>query len=470
MIKDIYSPRGAEGQFSFGGIEFVVFGQLKQFFAYGVFDDGANVHVPIITQEQRPYISLGRFDPATLKKLIKKFRLASKTRRSKDFSPERRSAFNRLYLDISLDCNLRCRYCYVDEQRQGLTQFMSIETAKTAIDWLVLQKNLSESLEIRFFGGEPLLNLPLIRNLVSYCKALRNSAGIDFRFYLSTNGTLIDMACARFLAKENFCIKVSLDGPESIHDKNRVYPEGTGSYLDVLKGIKNLMSCELRPTICVTSESLCLSDIQQISQSISELGDLNIQWQTVRGTAQAGDLSPTHPAPNTDYEPMAFSCWEELLCGNNSGLSIFAPGIRKFIDNSTDMRGCGAGLDSIMLSPDGSFHLCQRFLGIQDFIFGNISSGCDIDGLHSQIEKTLDIYRLQCENCWLKYLCSKGCYFTNYLNSGDIGTIDRTDCETIRAYYQAVIWLCYKMALHLPNELFSLLNSSTYLDSGYDRE
>jgi uncharacterized protein len=466
-FEEIFRPGRAEARFSFGNVQFAVFGELKRFFAWGAFDDGTNIHFPLLPENGPPSVSRGSFDRKELARLIATFRAAGAGAQGAGSLPERPTAFNRLYLDVSLDCNLRCTYCYVEESRRGLRRLMPVDIARSAIQWLVAQRVPGRPLEIRFFGGEPLLNLSVIRKSVSCCETYHRECGIEFRYFLSTNGTLIDEECARFLARAGVQVKVSLDGPEAVHDSNRIYPDGAGSYHDALRGIEKLREHDIRPTVSVTSHRHTCRSVEQVSGSIAGLGDVDLQWQIISGESASRPSCPARDR-GAEYEALARASWEELLCGENTGLSLFAPGIRKLADTSADWRGCGAGFDSIMVSPDGSFHLCQRFLGREDFVFGNLVSGCDTERLHALIEKNLDTYRRRCENCWLKYLCAKGCYYDNYLATGNIGTVDHAACETTQAYFKAVVWLCYMMALHLPEDLHDLLHSHTFLDAGHE--
>ncbi|MBW2737352.1 MAG: SPASM domain-containing protein [Deltaproteobacteria bacterium] len=466
-LKDVFHPQSAEGCFSFGGVNFAVFGELKQFFVWGELGCGANVHLPILTEEKAPYVSQGCLDRDNLIRLIEKLRAVRNNNKTDGVSPERPLAFTRLYLDVSLECNLKCKYCYVARQRQGFQRLMTAETARATVNWLVRQRLPGIPLDIRFFGGEPLINLPVIHDLICFCDELSDNQDVDFRFFLSTNGILIDDACARFLADKRFSVKVSLDGDEVLHNQQRVYPHGAGSYCDTLRGIQNLQKYGLQPTLSVTSYNLSFQDVKRIAQSIAALGDFDIQWQTVSSVAFSYPASHSSDV-DAEYEAIARDCWQAILCGDDTRLSFFASGIRKLADNAFDWRGCGAGFDSIMVSPDGSFHLCQRFLGLDDFVFGNVASECETERLQSLINKVLNQYHRQCKDCWLKYLCAKGCYYSNYLDSGNIATVKQSTCNTTRAYFKAVIWLSYMMALHLPNNLQQLIYSSTFMNSGND--
>ncbi len=142
-------------------------------------------------------------------------------------------------LEVNRKCNFLCRYCYVKEK---LNYEMSMETAVKSINWavkrLIQDKHKKKSIEIDFLGGEPLLSLPLIKKIVTYVEETYKE--IEFKYSITTNGSLINEETVNFLIKYSFYVKVSLDGKEGDNDSNRVWTLGKGTYRDVIDKFKYL--------------------------------------------------------------------------------------------------------------------------------------------------------------------------------------------------------------------------------------
>lgn len=153
-----------------------------------------------------------------------------------------------IILQVTQGCNLRCKYCIYSEQanphqRSHSSKRMSWETAKRGIDFLYEHSVDSQEITVGFYGGEPLLELPLIKRVIAYTR--KKFAGKKVSFSMTSNGTLLTDDIIRFLSKENLRLMISLDGPKEIHDKNRVFVDGTGSFDTLMKNVRRIK--ELAP-------------------------------------------------------------------------------------------------------------------------------------------------------------------------------------------------------------------------------
>lgn len=446
--------------FTVKGDTFVYFGKVKKFFKIEVSPSGYLMQIPILA-EQGPYVLSSIVNSKQLKKIVSTFLKMSKRviPGTTMMDLNKPWSITRLYLNVSLDCNLRCKYCYVADGREFMLATMPLTVATEAVDWLVTRKNHMLPLQIRFFGGEPLLNMPVIRQTILYCEKLKGKNNIKFEYFLSTNGTLIDEEVALFLKQYNVHVKISIDGPESVHNRNRKYADGNGSYEATVRGIRTIQKCGVLPTACVTLEQLTAAQIKMSLEELRSMGIENVQWQAavLDSGVSAGDEAH-------ELEALACQCWEGVLSGYDGYLSLFAPGFKKMADPEPVFPGCGAGINSLMVSPNADLYLCQRFLGQHDFVAGNIRKGCLNNKLKKIIFESIEAQLENCRNCWLVYLCSKGCFYANYFKRGDPGSVDGKACLDTAAYYRYAVWLLFQLTLKQPQKLQGLLQHRTYMD------
>lgn len=370
-----------------------------------------------------------------------------------------RPVVRRLYLDLTLDCNLRCRYCYVASARRDQRVQMPVATALRAVDWLLEQGDDRLPLQLRFFGGEPLLCPQLLRRVIEHGRQQADRHGLRLEFFLSTNGTRLDPDMARFLHARRVHIKVSLDGSQTTHDANRVDARGRGSYAAVVRGIRVAQRAGICPTVCVTSGGLSPGECAAALEELRRLGIEEIQWQRV-----VAETDSDGPGDSCASRSLAARAWEAMLLGDDRYLTLFAMPIRKLLDPVRVFPGCGAGLQSLTVTPDGGFYFCQRFLGEPDYRLGDLQRGCDYGKLRGLLA---EVYRSQwqrCRVCPLLFFCSKGCYYANYRQTGDVAGISSDYCRLARSDFHSTAWLAFNLARHFPAKLQEMLSRKTFLE------
>lgn len=347
-----------------------------------------------------------------------------------------------IILLVAQDCNLRCSYCYADEGKYNNSGTMDFAIAKKSIDFLI-HKSESEKLGICFFGGEPLLNFKLIKEVVDYCHTKEKETNKKFGFSMTSNGTLINNEIEEFIIKNNIKLQISIDGDEKTHNSNRYYADKSGSYKTVLKKTKCLREKRLldaRATI--TTKELDLVHTYDFLNSI--------------GFNQVA-LSPAFNLLNAkEYDMMADAFidfylnfekrikekkYEEVK--NNV---MFMSQLRDIHNSKIRTTACGAGNNMYAIDINGDIYPCQRFVGSKKVILGNVFE--DDNRQQDFSKKTLLNNFKKCSNCWIHNLCVGGCVHDNFSLTNDITSPYEPHCK----YKRKIITEAIKIYLRLSDE------------------
>lgn len=340
-------------------------------------------------------------------------------------------------LNVSARCNLRCSYCYAGYGAYGEKEgLMDKGTAFEAIRFFTSKLKAKDAFHIQFFGGEPLMNFELIKEVVSYTKDIKRKRGISFSYSVSTNGTLFEKRIVRFLRGNRFRVSVSIDGLAEIHDRNRTYPDGRGSFAEVKKGIELLCSNGIKdPCARVTVADTGL-DFVRTYRVLREMG-----FSSVHFTPR------TYPGGNGSDE----SNWKQMksgmkalyeYCSGSKGrdelrrIGNFAYIIDRIERRRQVKNPCRAGRTYMGVDLKGRFSLCHRFTGNRRFYMGSIK-----DGLRSiPLPASVEVHSL-CGQCWARFICGAGCYYENYCKSGDPGIQGDDFCDYTKALISWAIML-----------------------------
>lgn len=333
------------------------------------------------------------------------------------------AAISALNLLVVQDCNLRCSYCYADEGKYQNSGIMDISTAKKSVDFLI-DKSESEELWICFFGGEPLLNFKLIKEVVDYCYKKEKETGKKFRFSMTSNGTVINDEIEEFIIKNNIKLQISVDGDKKTHDANRYYSGKIGSHDILLKKTKSFREkglLDARGTI--TTKEL---DLVHTYDYLRSVGFDNIA------------LSPAFNLLTVEeYDIMADAFVDFYLNFEKRIKEKKYEEVKKnvmfmqelsFIHGSNiRITACGAGNNLYAISTNGDIYPCQRFVGSKEAILGNVFEGDDKQ--RDLLKKvTIDNFK-KCSDCWIRNLCVGGCIHNNFSLSGDINSPYEPLCE-----------------------------------------
>jgi len=362
-----------------------------------------------------------------------------------------------LCLNVSHKCNMSCAYCFADYRKQGdgssASYLMSLETGKKAIDFLVSQSGDRINLDVDFFGGEPLLNWDVVKDIVRYAREIERKSRKKFRFTLTTNGLLIDDDVINFTNNHMKNVVLSLDGRPEIHDAMRKLPSGDGSYSAVIGNIKRLVDARrgkgyyIRGTFTAKNKDF-VNDILHIA----DLGYKEISMEPVvpsrQGFAEAQEPSLCFQKPSLclrelfeQYETLAIEMLRREKLGMGFNFYHFnldltgGPCVHKRI------AGCGVGTEYMAVTPSGDLYPCHQFIGDPKFLLGDIWRGAVNDGLREEFSKCSIYSRKECRECWVRFYCSGGCAANAYHDSGSINTVYDIGCELFKKRIECAIMM-----------------------------
>lgn len=339
-------------------------------------------------------------------------------------------------LNICHNCNLRCEYCFADEGKyNGEKASMSIETAKAALDYLIDNSGNRMNLEVDFFGGEPLMNLDVVKQAVAYGRMLERLHNKNFRFTITTNALNLNDDVIDFFNKEMYNVVISIDGRKDVHNSVRKTAGGADSFDIVLKNALKFkekrggLQYYIRGTFTrlnkdFAADALSLNDcgFDQISLEPVVLTDGH------RLAFTEGDL----PELKEQYEVLA---QEYLLRRKGDKWFNFFHFMIDLKDGPCEHKrhsSCGAGTEYIAVTPEGDIYPCHQFVGNQRFKMGSIFSGERDLNLVSYFGKNNLAYKKECANCWAKYFCSGGCAANAVNFNGSLGAPYKSACELMR--------------------------------------
>ena len=357
-----------------------------------------------------------------------------------------------LCLHIAHTCNLNCSYCFASQGNyHGERALMSFEVGKRALDFLVENSGTRRNLEVDFFGGEPLMNFDVVKQLVAYARSIEKEKGKNFRFTLTTNGVLIDDDVIDFANRECSNVVLSLDGRREIHDRFRVDYAGKGSWEKIVPKFQKLVESRggrnyyMRGTFTHANPDF-LNDIK----TMLDLGFNELSMEPV--VCAPGDPSELteedKPIVMQQYEELAELMIERRREGRPFTFYHYmidltgGPCIYKRIS------GCGVGTEYMAVTPNGDLYPCHQFVGEDSFKLGNVFEGV------SNTEKVeefacCNVYaRPDCADCWAKLYCSGGCAANAYHSTGTVKGVYKYGCELFRKRMECAIMVAVDEALN----------------------
>ncbi len=336
-----------------------------------------------------------------------------------------------LCLHISHDCNLRCKYCFAGTGPfGGSRENMSFETGRAAIDRLLRESGARRQLEVDFFGGEPLLNLDVVRQLVAYGRETGPRFNKDIHFTLTTNGVALDESARDFLNREQIAVVLSLDGRPTVNDTMR----GKGSYQKVQPNFQALVrergftNYYLRGTY--TAANL------DFSRDVAHLYDLGFRELSLEPVVdREGDYRLTEANLvdiSAEYDKLAAYYLEKRKCGAGFTFFHFEINLEHGPCLPKRLTGCGAGYDYFAVTPAGELYPCHQFVGRQEFIMGSVMDGVTRTDLRREFGAATLYKKEGCAVCWSRFYCSGGCHANAHLINGSIYQPDALGCELQR--------------------------------------
>ena len=347
-------------------------------------------------------------------------------------------------LNIAHDCQLRCKYCFASTGDFGKgRKLMTFETGKHAIDFLLENSGDRPNLELDFFGGEPLMNFDVVKQIVEYARSREAEYGKKFRFTITTNGLLLDDDKIEFINREMNNVVLSIDGRKSVNDYFRVFPNGQGCYDIIMPKYKKLVEGRgdkeyyVRGTY--TKRNLDFSDDVF---SLYEAGFDQISVEPVVGENDEYALTEKElPAAFAEYERLAKRIIENEKKGGKFNFFHFMIDLDQGPCAVKRLRGCGCGNDYVAITPDGDIYPCHQFVGKDEYKMGNIDEGTFDEKIKEEFANAHIYAKPECKKCWARFYCSGGCNANNYQYNGDIHSAYKISCELEKKRVECAIML-----------------------------
>jgi len=329
-----------------------------------------------------------------------------------------------LVLNVNTGCNLSCAYCYKEDlQTPERGQRMDFGVASRSVDLLLQQAQARDAISIVFFGGEPLTNVPLIRQVVDYAERRAEEAGKHVEFSLTTNATLLNADLIDFFAAHRFGISISMDGPKLIHDRNRRSVGGKGTYDVVARKARLLLErYRAKPVGARVTLTAGTVEVEEIHAHLrGELGFHEVGYAPVTSSDNAAfalseqELSEVHAG----FERLGRQYRDSALRGENNGFSNMHQLMTDLHEGRRKSLPCGAGVGLLAVDRQGGLNLCHRFTGSELPVFGNVASGIDTERLSEFLTRAADRNGTHCASCRIRNLCAGGCYHESYARFGD---------------------------------------------------
>lgn len=350
-----------------------------------------------------------------------------------------------LCLHIAHDCNLACKYCFAEEgEYHGRRALMSYETGKQALDFLIANSGSRKNLEVDFFGGEPLMNFDVVKQLVAYGREQEKLHDKHFRFTLTTNGVLLDDDVMEFANREMDNVVLSIDGRKEVHDRMRPFRKGAGSYDLIVPKFQKFAKSRKDKQYYVRGTYTHFNT--DFSNDVLHLADLGFDQISVE---------PVVAAPEDDYAltdedlPILFDEYDklakEIIKRGQEGRAF------NFFHFMIDLEGgpcvykrlsgCGSGTEYLAVTPWGDFYPCHQFVGNEKFLMGNVWDGVTNTAVRDEF-KCCNVYaKEKCRNCFARFYCSGGCAANSYNFHGSITDAYDLGCELQKKRIECAIMI-----------------------------
>ncbi len=348
------------------------------------------------------------------------------------YAPPDETIVKALCLHVAHDCNLRCRYCFGKTGSFGMSRdLMPERVAKSALDFLLARSGARRNLNVDFFGGEPLLNLDVVKSAARYGRDRAEALGKRIEFALTTNAMLLDKEVAAFLDENRMFVVLSLDGRRETHDRMRLSQEGHASYERVAPRVAEFVADRPQDSYCVRATYTRANlDFADDVLHLADIGCRSISAEPVVGGCnswyglRAEDLADIE----AEYERLAALFVERHARGRGFSFYHFNLDLDSGPCLARRLSGCGAGVDYLAVAPDGSLYPCHQFVGKREFLMGNVLDGETDPGLVARFRDAHVYAKKGCAECWARFTCSGGCHAAAYGSSGDILVPDPVAC------------------------------------------
>ena len=307
-----------------------------------------------------------------------------------EFSNNRQTVVKALCLHIAHDCNLACRYCFAEEgEYHGRRALMSYEVGKKALDFLIANSGSRKNLEVDFFGGEPLMNWQVVKDLVKYGREQEKLHNKKFRFTLTTNGVLLNDEVMEFCNKEMGNVVLSVDGRKEVHDYMRPFRKGAGSY------------------------DLIMPKFQKFAESRNQEEYDTLAKEMIKREKEGKGFNFFH-----------------FMIDLTGGPCVYKR-----------LSGCGSGTEYLAVTPWGDFYPCHQFVGEEQYLMGNVNEGITKPEIQKEFGGCNVYTKKDCKDCFARFYCSVGCAANAFHFQGDIKGNYEIGCELQRKRVECAIMI-----------------------------
>ncbi len=350
-----------------------------------------------------------------------------------------------LCLHIAHDCNLACKYCFAEEgEYHGRRALMSFEVGKKALDFLVAHSGARKNLEVDFFGGEPLMNFEVVKQIVEYGRSLEEKHNKKFRFTLTTNGVLLNDDIIEYANKEMSNVVLSVDGRKEVHDYMRPFRNGKGSYDLVMPKFKkvaesrNQLNYYVRGTFTHHNLDFCADVLSLADEGFEQI---SVEPVVAADTEEYAIKQEDIPKICEEYDKLAAELLKRKIEKRGFNFFHFMIDLEGGPCVAKRLSGCGSGCEYLAVTPWGDLYPCHQFVGEDGFLMGNVDDGITKPELVDKF-KACNVYsKEKCKNCFAKFYCSGGCAANSYKFHGDINNAYDIGCELQRKRVECAIMI-----------------------------
>jgi len=367
-----------------------------------------------------------------------------------------------LVMNLTNQCNLSCQYCYefgADKVAtpEGKPKFMDLATAKASVDFLLAESGDRRTIHITFFGGETLMNFPLLKEVVAYANQRAKEHGRNIDFSLTTNATLLTPTIIEFLSENHIGVTVSMDGPKEMHDQLRVFSNGKGSYDIIEPRVRALIqNHRTRPITARVTLTNGVSDVLKIFRHLKQdLGFHEVGFAPVTSSPnQLYSIGPTGMDSMLDqFYILADEYLEYAIRGEAHGFSNVSDTLAELCQGVNKSHPCGAGLGLLGVGPSGDIAPCHRFVDSDQHALGHISQGVDREKQADFLRRGHVGAKYDCHSCWARPLCAGGCHHEAFVRYGDTGHPNLHYCDWIRDWTNKCLEIYGTIAVKNPGFL-----------------
>ena len=353
------------------------------------------------------------------------------------------SPIKAMCLHISHDCNLRCKYCFASTGDFGKgRKLMPFEVGKAAIDFLLEKSVGRENLEVDFFGGEPLMNFDVVKQIVEYARSKEEEYHKNFRFTITTNGMLLDDDTIDYINKEMYNVVLSIDGRKEVNDRMRVRVDGSGCYDRILPKFKKLVDGRGDKEYYVRGTYTKYNlDFSEDVMHLYEAGFDEISVEPVIESPEEAyaiteeDLDQIY----AEYDKLVDRIGAIRKNGKHINFFHFMIDLDQGPCVIKRLRGCGSGNEYVSITPDGDIYPCHQFVGHDEYKMGNIEEGTFNNDIKKEFAGCHVYSKPACQECWARFYCSGGCNANNFVFNGDIHKAYELSCKIQRKRIECAI-------------------------------